>query len=114
MGGGTMHIDHLVPQLSNANKTLSSSCCNGQFCRKQEITSNGSLYNPVFETVPSRREVEDAISALQEFMKAVSTTIIDQQIADSYDYDSRIVHLKDIIDFTMLFSCCKLILLLRG
>lgn len=24
-------------------------------------------------------------------MKAVSTTIIDQQIADSYDYDSRIV-----------------------
>nr|AFK33519.1 unknown [Medicago truncatula] len=91
MGGGTMHIDHLVPQLSNANKTLSSSCCNGQFCRKQEITSNGSLYNPVFETVPSRREVEDAISALQEFMKAVSTTIIDQQIADSYDYDSRVV-----------------------
>jgi len=61
-----MHIDHLVPQLSNANKTLSSCCCNAQFCRKQEISSSGSLYNPLFETVPSQREVEDAISALQE------------------------------------------------
>jgi hypothetical protein len=90
MGGGTMHVDHLVPQLRNNlnnnfssssstsssnlqpslptdNNTLSSCCCNnGQLCRKQEITATGCVYNHVFETVPSQREVQDAISALQE------------------------------------------------
>ncbi|WJX75944.1 hypothetical protein P8452_59427 [Trifolium repens] len=116
MGGGTMHVDHLVPQLrnnlnnnfssssstsssnlqpslptdNNTNNTLSSCCCNnGQLCRKQEITATGCIYNHVFETVPSQREVQDAISALQEFMKAVSSTITVQQISDTYD--SRIV-----------------------
>jgi hypothetical protein len=93
MGGGTMHVDHLVPQLrnnlnnnfssssstsssnlqpslptdNNTNNTLSSCCCNnGQLCRKQEITATGCVYNHVFETVSSQREVQDAISALQE------------------------------------------------
>ncbi|CAK8541337.1 unnamed protein product [Lathyrus sativus] len=114
MGGGTMHVDHLVTQLrntlnnnfssssssssnlnaslptdSNTNKTLSFCCCNGKLCRKQEITSSECLYNHVFKTVPSQREVEDAISALQEFMKAISSTITFQQIPDSYD--SRIM-----------------------
>ncbi|CAI8612560.1 unnamed protein product [Vicia faba] len=81
MGGGTMHIDH--------HHTLSSCCCNANLCRKQEITSSGCLYNRVFETVPSQREVEDATSALQEFMKAISSTITIQQISDTYD--SRIM-----------------------
>ncbi|CAJ2669879.1 unnamed protein product [Trifolium pratense] len=116
MGGGTMHVDNLVPKFrnklnnnfssssstsssnlqpslqidSNTNNTLSSCCCNnGQLCRKQEITASGCVYNHVFETVPSQREVEDAISALQEFMKAVASTITVQQISDTYD--SRIV-----------------------
>lgn len=104
-----MHDDHLVSQFrttlnsnlpsSSSNlkpsvltdiNTLSSCCCNGQLCKKQVITESGScLYNHVFETVPSQREVEDAISALQEFMKAVLSTITVQQISDSYD--SRIV-----------------------
>lgn len=84
-----MHVDHIVTQLrntlnnnfssssssnlnpslptdSNTNKTLSSCCCNGKLCRKQEMTSSECLYKHVFETVPSQREVEDAISALQE------------------------------------------------
>ncbi|CAL5191790.1 unnamed protein product [Lathyrus oleraceus] len=112
MGGGTMHVEHIVTQLrntlnnnfssssssnlnpslptdSNTNKTLSSCCCNGKLCRKQEMTSSECLYKHVFETVPSQREVEDAISALQEFMKAISSTITIQQISDSYD--SRIM-----------------------
>ncbi|XP_058736792.1 uncharacterized protein LOC131609150 isoform X2 [Vicia villosa] len=108
MGGGTMHVDHLVTQLrnslnnnfssssssnlnpshptdNNTNKTLSSCCCNDKLCRKREITSSCSLYNHLFETVPSQSEVDDAISALQEFMKAISSTITIQQISDSYD-----------------------------
>lgn len=100
MGGGTMHVGHLLPQLrntlnnfpsssspSNLNPSLSTdknngntkttlSCCcchHSQLCRKlelldgrQEKIESGSLYNHVFEHVPSQREVEDAISALQE------------------------------------------------
>ena len=68
---------NLKPPLSTDNSVLSTpnsslSCsCHGQPCRglkavdgKEAKTANSPLYDHVFETVPSQREVEDAISAL--------------------------------------------------
>ncbi|RDX97975.1 hypothetical protein CR513_19164, partial [Mucuna pruriens] len=90
MGGGTiMHAtNHPVPKfmdtldkLSSSSapnlkpppstiNTLSCSVCHNQLCTKQPV--------------PSQREVEDAVSALQEFMQAVSSSSTLQQILGSY------------------------------
>ncbi|XP_061371313.1 uncharacterized protein LOC133313914 isoform X1 [Gastrolobium bilobum] len=77
-------------------------CCHIQLCRKMEMgdgkeakTASGCRYKHVFEPVPSQWEIEDAVSALKDFMQAVSSSNTIQQIAGSYD--SRIVLSKGYI-----------------
>ncbi|KAK7339269.1 hypothetical protein VNO77_19926 [Canavalia gladiata] len=80
------------PSLST-NNTLSCSGCHSELCTKLEQLMDGKeakspstcLYNHVFKPVPSPREVEDAVSALQLFIQAVSSSSTLQQISGSYD-----------------------------
>ncbi|XP_057437237.1 uncharacterized protein LOC130729480 [Lotus japonicus] len=129
MGGGALHVDHLVPQFRSTFNNLSSSSpppsnlkpstssstddsmlfsphnslsccsCHSQFCRKMELvdgkeakTSSGCLPDSVFGVVPSQWEVEDAVSALQEFIQAVAVSSSSTHEQFSGSYDPRIVH----------------------
>lgn len=93
---------NLKPPVSTDNTMLFtphgslSLCCHSQLCKKLELldgkekkTVSGCLYHHVFEPVPSQREVEDAVSALQDFVQAVSSTSTLQHIIGSLD--SRIL-----------------------
>ncbi|KAL1314894.1 hypothetical protein HN51_041708 [Arachis hypogaea] len=78
----------------NANTTLSTSISHSNKPSRElmpvdpkEVAkkANSSLYDHVFETVPSQREVEDAISALLNFIEAVSSSSSNRQITSSSD-----------------------------
>lgn len=65
-------LTNLKPPLSTDNTTLSCCVCqcHNQLCTKQPV--------------PSQREVQDAMSSLQEFMRAASSSSTVQQISGSY------------------------------
>ncbi|XP_061371314.1 uncharacterized protein LOC133313914 isoform X2 [Gastrolobium bilobum] len=115
MGGGTMHVDHPAPQYrSTLNKfslsSSSSSSSSSSNLNPPVSTDSSMLFTPYNslsccccchiqlcrnEPVPSQWEIEDAVSALKDFMQAVSSSNTIQQIAGSYD--SRIVLSKGYI-----------------
>ncbi|MED6123787.1 hypothetical protein PIB30_052725 [Stylosanthes scabra] len=86
--------NNLKPPIPNSALSGSISHINNKPCRDlmpldpKEIAqkANSSLYDHVFETVPSQREVEDAISALIKFIEAVSSSSSNQQITNSSDW----------------------------
>ncbi|MED6128245.1 hypothetical protein PIB30_095782 [Stylosanthes scabra] len=90
MGGGTMPHPPSVPQLSALSGSIAHSnkpCRDLMPLDPKEVAqkANSSLYDHVFETVPSQREVDDAISALIKFIEAVSSSSSNQQITNSSD-----------------------------
>ncbi|TKY66309.1 hypothetical protein E2542_SST09177 [Spatholobus suberectus] len=91
MGGGTiMHTNHPVPQFRNTlNKSSSSSSSSPNL--KPPLSTDNTLSCSICHSrlrtkqpVPSQREVEDAVSALQHFMQAVSSSSTLQEISGSY------------------------------
>ncbi|KAJ7962079.1 Uncharacterized conserved protein (UCP012943) [Quillaja saponaria] len=107
MGGGAMHLDLPKAQLkissnypsksssssasSNPNFSVpscsASSCyCHSETSRKlesdgrKEKRASGIISNHVFQLVPSQFEVEKAVSALQNFMRVISSSGTHQQI----------------------------------
>ncbi|KAL2336903.1 hypothetical protein Fmac_011349 [Flemingia macrophylla] len=90
MGGGTiMHTTHPKPHFRNTFNKFSSPSSSSPNLKPPLSTDNNTFCqcpNQICtkQPVPSQGEVEDAISSLQGFMRAVSSSSTLQQISGSY------------------------------